>query len=96
MNVTNGQLMEWMSSKLKDKFMYCKSQSWPFHVCLKVVQCIMEAMILYYLPLLPWTKEALHSVLQPLGYMLWKKWDKMGITWVVWNHQALGGTYVCI
>ena len=40
-----------------------KSQSWPFHVCLKVVQCIMEPMILYYLPLLPWTKKALHSIL---------------------------------
>ena len=50
MNVTNGQLIEWMSSKLRDKFMYWKSQSWPFHVRLKVVQCIMEPMILYYLP----------------------------------------------
>ena len=40
MYVTNGQLIEWMSSKLRDKFMYWKSQSWAFHVCLKVVQCI--------------------------------------------------------
>ena len=96
MNVTNGQLIEWMSSKLRDKFMYWKSQSWPFHVRLKVVQCIMEPMILYYLPLLPWTKKALHSILQPLRYLLWKKRDKMGITWVAWNHLAtpkrLGGT----
>ena len=67
MNVTNGQLIEWMSSKLRDKFMYWKSQSWPFHVRLKVVQCIMEPMILYYLPLLPWTKKALHSILQEEG-----------------------------
>ena len=96
MNVTNGQLIEWMSSKLRDKFMYWKSQSWQFHVRLKVVQCIMEPMILYYLPLLPWTKKALHSILQPLRYLLWKKRDKMGITWVAWNHLAtpkrLGGT----
>ena len=41
MNATNGQLIEWMSSKLRDKFMYWKSQSWAFHICLKVVQCIM-------------------------------------------------------
>ena len=44
MNVTNPQLIEWMSSMLRDKFMYWKSQSWPFHVRLKVVQCIMEPM----------------------------------------------------
>ena len=76
--------------------MCSKSQPWPFHVRLKVVQCIMEPMILYYLPLLPWTKKALHSILQPLRYLLWKKRDKMGITWVAWNHLAtpkrLGGT----
>ena len=40
------------------------------------------------LPLLPWTKKALHSVWQPLRYLLWKKRDKMGITWVVCIHQA--------
>ena len=63
MNVTNAQLIEWISSKLRDKFMYWKSQSWPFHVRLKVVQCIMEPMILSYLPLLPWTKKAVsHSL----------------------------------
>ena len=49
-----------------------------------------------WLPLLPWTKKALHSLLQPLRYLLWKKSDKMGITWVAWNHLAtpkrLGGT----
>ena len=96
MNVTNGPLIEWMCSKLRDKFMYWKSQSCrSFHVRLKVVQCIMETVILYYLPLLPWTKKALHSILQPLQYLLWKKRDKMGITWVAWNHLAtpkrLGG-----
>ena len=58
MNVTNGQLIEWMSSKLRDKFMYWKSQSWPFHGHLKVVQCIMEPMILYYLLLFSMDKEA--------------------------------------
>ena len=61
-NVTNAQLIEWMSSKLRDKFMYWKSQSWLFHVRLKVVQYIMEPMILYYLSLLPWTKKAWHSI----------------------------------
>ena len=52
-------------SKLMDiKFMYWKSEAWPFHVRMKFVQCTMETMILYYLSLLPWTKKALHSVLQ--------------------------------
>ena len=83
MNVTNAQFIEWMSSKLRDILMYWKSQSWPFHVRLKVVQCIMEPMILYYLSLLPWTKKALHPILQPL---LRKKRDKMGITWVAWSY----------
>ena len=40
MNVTNVQLIEWMYSKLRDKFVYWKSQSWSFHILLKVVQCI--------------------------------------------------------
>ena len=86
MNVTSGQLIEWLSSKLRYKFMYWQSQSWIFHVCLKVLQCIMEPMILYYLPLLAWTKKALHFVLQPLPHLMWRMKDKMGITWVAWNH----------
>ena len=49
------------------------------------------------LPLLPWTKKALHSVWQPLRYLLWKKRDKTGITWVARNHletpKRLGGSW---
>ena len=59
--------------------MYWKSQSWPFHVRLKVVQCIMEPMILYYLPLLPWTKKALHSILQ--RYLFDICCGRRGIRW---------------
>ena len=55
-------------------------------MCLNVVQCIMEPIILYYLSLLPWTKKDLHSILQPLRYLLWRKRDRMGITWVAWNN----------
>ena len=64
MNITNGQLIEWMSSKLGDKFMYWKSQSWPFHVCLKVVQCIIEPLILSWRHTF-WvsTKTRTHNVL---------------------------------
>ena len=65
-HVTNAQLLKWIGSKLRDKFMYWKSQSWPFHARLKVVQCIMIPMILYFLPLLPLTKKALQEMLQPL------------------------------
>ena len=97
-DVTNAQLLEWIGSKLRDKFMYWKSQSWPFHVRLKVVQCIMIPMILYFLPLLPWTKKALQAMLQPLRFMLWRKKDRRGVAWVSWEHLAtpkrLGGVTI--
>ena len=67
-----------MSSKLRDKFMQWKSQSWPFHVRLKVVQCIME----------PIDKESFAFCFTTSSYLLWKKRDNMGITWVPWNHLA--------
>ena len=44
MNVTNGQLIEWMSSKLRDKFMYSELYSWPFHVHLKAILLAIFAM----------------------------------------------------
>ena len=68
--------------------MFWKSQFCPFHLCPKVVQCVMEPIILYYLPLLPWTKKALHSVSQPLQYLVWRKRDNMRITQVAQNHLA--------
>ena len=75
--------------------MYWKSELWPFHVCHKLVQCIMEPMIFYFFPLLPWTKKALQDVLQPLRFMLWRKKDKQGVSWVSWDRLAtpkrLGG-----
>ena len=46
--VTNVQSIEWMMTKLKDKFMCWKSRSWLFHVRLEVVQCIMEPMIIFF------------------------------------------------
>ena len=39
-----------VSKRLEDKFMYWRSQFWPFHVRLKVVQSIMVSMVSYYLP----------------------------------------------
>ena len=62
--------------------MYWKSQLWPFHVRLKVVQCILISMLLYYLTLLHWTKKALQNMLQPLQFMLWQKGETMGVTWI--------------
>ena len=43
-HVTNAQSTEWMVNKLGDKFMHWRSQSQPFHVCLKVIQCIIQPM----------------------------------------------------
>ena len=31
-DVVNSQIIEWIYKKLKDKFMYLKSQSWAFNV----------------------------------------------------------------
>ena len=88
MNVMNGQLREWKSRKLREKFMYWKSQFCSFHVCLKVVQCIMNTMILYYVSLLQWTKKYLHSIQQPLRHLVWRKRDKWINTQVAYNHLA--------
>ena len=54
------------------------SQYLPFHVCPKVVHCVMEPIVYYLLPLLPWEKKALHSALQPLLYI---SSEERGITW---------------
>ena len=78
--------------------MYWKSQLWPFHVRLKVVQCILIPMLLYFLPLLPWSKKALQDMLQPIRFMLWRKGEMMGVTWISWDHLAtpkrLGGAAI--
>ena len=78
--------------------MYWKSQLWPFHVQLKVVQCILIAMLLYFLPLFPCTKKALQILVQPCQFMLWRKEETMGVTWISWDHLAtlkrLGGVAI--
>ena len=55
-------------------------------------------MILYFLPLLRWTKKALQILLQPLQFMLWWKGEKMGVTWISLDHLAtpkrLGGATI--
>ena len=94
-DVSHVQLIDWIGSKLKDKFLYWKTQLWPFHVRLKVVQCILIPMLLYFLPLLPWTKKTLQNILQPIRFMLWRKGEMKGVTWISWDHLAtpkrLGG-----
>ena len=95
MNVMNGQLIEWMSSvmntcsKLRDKFMYWKSQSWPFHVCLKVVQCIMEPMILYYLPFVLFC-----NLFDICCGRRGIRWESHGLCGIIQQHQALGGARI--
>ena len=72
-------------------------------ISLRLEGCTMEPMALYYSYLLPWTKKALHFVMQLHLYLLWRNRGKMGITWVVWDHlgtlKHLGElqywTYLC-
>ena len=60
--VSHVKHIEWVSKRLEDTFMYWRSQFWPFHVRLKVIQSIMIYVVSYYLPLLPWSKRALEMV----------------------------------
>ncbi|MCO5583244.1 hypothetical protein L7F22_037153 [Adiantum nelumboides] len=95
-DVSNKQLLEWISGHIGDKFMYWKSQAWPFYIRLKVAQIIMLTMLSYYLPLLPWSKKALTALTQPIRFMLRKKKGNLPrLTWVLWKHitcpKRLGG-----
>ena len=80
------------------KVMYSKSQLWHFHVRLKVVQCILITMLLYFLSLLPWTKKALQIFFQPLWFMLWRKGETIGVAWISWDNlvtpKRLGGVAI--
>ena len=55
-------------------------------------------MLLYFLPLLPWTKKALQNILQPIRFMLWQKGEMMGATWISWDHlttpKRIGGAII--
>ena len=55
-------------------------------------------MLLYILPLLHHIKKALQTLLQPLWFMLWQKGEKMGASWISWDHLAtpilLGGATI--
>ena len=94
-DISPSQSLNWISGTISDKFIYWKSQAWPFATRLKVVQAIMIPMISYFLPLLPWTKKSLDQLAQALKYTLWNKEFKIGINWVSWTHictlKHLGG-----
>ena len=94
-DISTSQSLNWISGTILDKFMYWKSQAWPFSTRLKVVQAIMIPMISYFLPLLPWTKKSLDRLARSLKYTLWKKESRLGMSWVSWNNictpKRLGG-----
>ena len=97
-DVSHVKLIEWVSKRLEDKFMYWRSQFWPFHVRLKVVQSIMVSMVSYYLPLLPWSKKALEMLSQSMRMLLWKRKGKSALSWLAWDHvctpKRLGGASI--
>jgi hypothetical protein len=86
--ISSSQSLNWIFGTISNKFIYWKSQAWPFATRLKVVQAIMIPMISYFLPLLPWTKKSLDQSPRALKYILWRKEFKIGINWVLW-------TYIC-
>ena len=93
--VSHVKLVDWVSRKIENKFIYWRSQSWPFHIRVKVVQSIMIPMVSYYLPLLPWSKKAVEKITQSMRSLLWAKKGKHGISWLAWDHictpKRLGG-----
>ena len=54
-----------------------------------MAQWILIPMLLYFLPLLPWTKKALQNMLQPIRFRLWWNGEMMGVTWISWEHLAV-------
>ena len=84
--VSHVKLIEWVSKRLEDKFMYWRSQFWPFHVRLKVVQSIMISVVSYYLPLLTWSKKALEMVSHSMRMLVCKRKGKSALLWLAWDH----------
>ena len=78
--------------------MYWRSQFWPFHVGLKVVQLILVSMVSYYLRLLPWLKKALEMLSQSMRMLLSKRKGKRALPWSAWDHvctpKHLGGASI--
>ena len=91
-DISSSQSLNWISGTILDKFMYWKSQAWPFSTRLKVVQAIM---ISYFLPLLPWTKKSLdHLALSLKIYTMEernKTWYELDITEQYLYPKWLGG-----
>ena len=88
-DVSHVKLIEWVSKRLEDKFMYWRSQFWPFHVRLKVVPSVMVSMVSYYLPLLPWSKKDLEMLSQSMRMLLWKRKDKNALSLLAWDHVCI-------
>ena len=84
--VSHVKLIEWVFKRLKDKFMYWKSQFRPFHVRLKVVQLIMICLVCYYLPSLPWSEKALEMVSHSMRMLVWKRKGKSALSWLAYDH----------
>ena len=82
---TNVNHWDYICTKIEDKFMYWKSQIWPFHDKLKAIQLIMIMMVSYYLPLFPWLLKVIDMVSMAMWCMLWKGKEKVGIPWLVWD-----------
>lgn len=53
-NVSNKMLIDWVIERVRGKILYWKSDEWPLHVRLWIIQSILISYFLYYLPLLDW------------------------------------------
>ena len=48
----------------------------------------LDTHVIIFFTLLPWTKKTLQNMLQPIRFMFWRKGERMGVTWISWDHLA--------
>lgn len=84
-DVTNKQLIDWIMIKLKNKINYWKSDEWPLHVRLRIIQSILIPYVMYYLPLLDWKKHHIAGLNSLLNRFYWGGSGAKPIVLISWS-----------
>lgn len=84
-DVSNKMLIDWVLEKVKKKILYWKSDQWPLHVRLRIVQAILIPYLLYYLPLLDWKESHLKLIIKILMQFLWNKKQTRSMLCISWD-----------
>lgn len=84
-NVSHKMLINWVIERVKGKILYWKSDEWPMHVRLRIIQSIIIPYFLYYLPLLGWRDCHLQILNSLLRQFLWNKTHKKSMVLISWD-----------